>query len=124
MDAKRVLIIDDDEGIAELFGEFCVDLGCVTKCVSDSRAALGVAVEFKPDLVLLDMAMPHLNGMQVLEQFRTHPATQSLAVIVISALAQEIIFTTHMVRAKLAKPVRMAAFREKVGGVLAGTASN
>lgn len=86
--AKRILIADDDadarEGLAELLrGEgYEVDLA------DNGRAALELLTDRKrrPALVLLDLAMPELNGWQVLDALAVHPGSAHTAVMVLSGL--------------------------------------
>lgn len=73
----KILIIDDDKYLVRLLGIFLKTAGFVhVETVMDSREALAVYTRFKPDLVLLDLVMPHLDGFKVLDQLRSLPGEQ------------------------------------------------
>lgn len=81
-DKQKILVVDDDENIAELIGLYlnkeCFD----TKLVYDGEQALTAMKEFNPDLVLLDIMLPGIDGYEVLREIRR---TSSLPVIMLSA---------------------------------------
>lgn len=81
-DKQKILIVDDDENIAELIGLY-LDKECFeTKKVYDGEQALAAMKEFTPDLVLLDIMLPGIDGYEVLREIRR---TSSLPVIMLSA---------------------------------------
>ncbi|RAV98005.1 response regulator transcription factor [Pseudochryseolinea flava] len=67
----RILIVDDDHDILELLSYNFEREGFVVKTISDSRAAVKVAVEFNPDLIVLDLMMPHPNGIEICRELRS-----------------------------------------------------
>ena len=79
---QKVLIVDDDENIAELIGLYlnkeCFD----THLVNDGEAAIEAVGEFNPDIVLLDIMLPGIDGYEVLREIRK---SSSLPVIMLSA---------------------------------------
>ncbi|MBQ7077804.1 MAG: response regulator transcription factor [Lachnospiraceae bacterium] len=76
MSAKqRILIVDDDENIAELVAMYLEKEFFDTKIVGDGQDALKVFEEYKPDLMLLDLMLPGLDGYQVCREIRTHSTT-------------------------------------------------
>lgn len=81
----RILIVDDQEANLRLLERILKQGGYTSyRSLSDSREAVAVCQEFQPDLVLLDLMMPHLDGMAVMEQLR--PLTDGyLPVLVLTA---------------------------------------
>lgn len=68
--AKKVLIAEDDQNIRELLRLYIEKAGFETVCVGNGREALTKFSQSEPDLVLLDIMMPVLDGWQVLEEIR------------------------------------------------------
>jgi CheY-like chemotaxis protein len=85
----RVLIAEDDRRIREALVDIVTDLGCNVMEARDGAEALDVALKHNPDLLLLDVMMPKLDGFQVLRELRTHPETQDLMVIQVTAVPAE-----------------------------------
>jgi two-component system, cell cycle response regulator len=81
------LIADDDSAIREVMTEVCVELGLEVTSVSDGVTALESMRRSPPDLVLLDLAMPRLDGYGVLEKLRDGLVRPQPAVIVVTANA-------------------------------------
>ena len=79
-------MIDDEPANAELLEAILMDNGYEhVKSVTDSRLALEVGLIFEPDLILLDLMMPHVDGFTILETLRSEPDGASLPVIVLTA---------------------------------------
>jgi DNA-binding response OmpR family regulator len=70
MNADRVLVIDDDEDIRALVAELLVRAGMTVEQAADGRAGLRALHRSPPDLVVLDVSMPDLDGWQTLERIR------------------------------------------------------
>lgn len=81
----RVLIVEDDASTRNLICEVCEGFGYRTALAGDGEEALALAAE-KPDLVLLDLMLPRMDGYTVLSRLRASPATRRLPVIVLTAL--------------------------------------
>jgi CheY-like chemotaxis protein len=84
---KRVLVVDDDDQIAKMYITHLDFMGFITKRVSNGEDALATTLEFKPDIMLLDVMMPKINGFDVLDIIRNTPQTSDLPVIMLSALS-------------------------------------
>lgn len=67
---SHILVVDDNSGIRQLLYEFLTQEGFYVKVASDGLKALQLVMEEKPKLVLLDMRMPGLSGMQTLGKLR------------------------------------------------------
>jgi diguanylate cyclase (GGDEF)-like protein len=83
----RILVVDDDPDILQ-FVEMNLDMeGFETQTAESGRIALEVARERPPDLILLDVMMPELDGLTVLRRLRSSPATSSIPVVLLTAKA-------------------------------------
>ena len=68
---QKILIVDDDESIAELISLYLVKECFDTKMVYDGESALTIFPEYKPNLILLDLMLPGIDGYQVCRDIRT-----------------------------------------------------
>lgn len=71
VDKQRILIVDDDANIAELISLYLMKECYETKIVGDGESALREFPSFKPNLVLLDLMLPGIDGYQVCGELRT-----------------------------------------------------
>lgn len=81
---KRVLAVDDNEDILELI-QISLEADYDVITLSDPVDLYEVMDLFEPDLLILDVMMPHINGFQLLEMLRKNPGTKELPVIILSA---------------------------------------
>ncbi len=72
---QKILIVDDDANIAELISMYLAKECYDTRIVGDGESALTEFEEYQPDLVLLDLMLPGIDGYQVCRQIRTHSNT-------------------------------------------------
>ena len=79
---QKILIVDDDNNIAELISLYMTKECFETKIVNDGEAALGAVEEFAPNLILLDLMLPGIDGYQVCREVR---AKNSVPIIMLSA---------------------------------------
>ena len=82
VDKQRILIVDDDENIAELISLYLMKECYETKIVGDGESALKEVPVFKPNLILLDLMLPGMDGYQVCREIRT---TSQVPIIMLSA---------------------------------------
>jgi CheY-like chemotaxis protein len=83
----QVMVVDDDEDVREALIELLAVAGIGTLAAGDGRAALALLEGgARPDLIILDIMMPEMNGPAVLERIRRHPELAKLPVVVLSAL--------------------------------------
>ena len=82
VDKQRILIVDDDENIAELISLYLMKECYDTKIVGDGESALKEVPVFKPNLILLDLMLPGMDGYQVCREIRT---TSQVPIIILSA---------------------------------------
>jgi DNA-binding response OmpR family regulator len=86
---KKILIAEDERDIRELVGFTLEHHGFEVISSADGRTALELAVREQPDLALLDVRMPRLDGYQVCRQIKADPALAHIPVIFLSAKGQE-----------------------------------
>lgn len=86
---KRILLVEDDEGLAQVYLTRLDAEGFTVKRVPNGEDALAAALEFKPDLVLLDVMMPKVSGFDVLDILRNTPETTNIKIVMLTALSQE-----------------------------------
>ena len=85
---KKILVVEDDDTLAEVYRQRLELEGFDVKRSSNGEIALKDAVEFRPDLILLDVMMPNLNGFDVLDILRNSPQTRNVHIIMLTALSQ------------------------------------
>lgn len=82
-----VLVVDDDPDSRELLTGHIESMGAKVLACSDGEQALRLAVEYRPDLITLDLMMPGMDGWEVLRRLRENPQTRAIPVIIISIVA-------------------------------------
>ncbi len=86
---KRILMVEDDEALASVYLTRLEAEGFEVRRVNNGEDALATAEEYRPDLVLLDVMMPKVNGFDVLDILRNTPETANMKIIILTALSQE-----------------------------------
>lgn len=84
MPGKRVLIVEDDPAIMELLRVLLEQEGCEVETARDGLEALERLRAFPPDLVILDLRLPKLEGMDVLWEMRQDSRLKSVPVVIVS----------------------------------------
>ena len=85
---KKILLVEDDQALAAVYKARLELEGLDVNHVANGELALSTAIEYKPDLVLLDAMMPKINGFDVLDILRNTPETTNVRVIMLTALSQ------------------------------------
>jgi len=85
---KKILLVEDDETLAGVYLERLQAEGFDVRVVGNGEDALSNALEFKPDLILLDVMMPKISGFDVLDIIRNTPETTNMRVVMLTALSQ------------------------------------
>ena len=86
---KKILLVEDDDGLASVYQTRLEAEGFSIRRVPNGEDALAAAIEFKPDLILLDAMMPKVSGFDVLDILRNTPETAGIKIIMLTALSQE-----------------------------------
>jgi len=86
VDGHRVLLVDDQPMIGEAVRRLLADQADITFVFcKDAAKALSTAEEFQPTVILQDLVMPDIDGLDLVSQFRSHPSTEKIPVIMLSA---------------------------------------
>lgn len=85
---KKIQLVEDDDTLAEVYRQRLELEGFDVIRSNNGEAALKDAVEGHPDLILLDVMMPNLNGFDVLDILRNSPQTRNIHIIMLTALSQ------------------------------------
>jgi putative two-component system response regulator len=86
--ATRVLVADDEAPIAELFRRILIKEGYAVEIVNDGLAALAAVSEYKPHLILLDVNMPGMTGIEVCRRLKQEAANRLTPVVLVTGLTQ------------------------------------
>lgn len=86
---KKILLVEDDDALASVYLTRLTAEGFSVKRVPNGEDALSAALDFRPDLVLLDAMMPKVSGFDVLDILRNTPETTNMHIIMLTALSQE-----------------------------------
>ena len=123
----RILIVDDEGDFIELVKFRLASLGCEFLVAADGVHALSQAREFKPDLILLDILLPDLDGLSVCEILRRQPGTKKIPIIFMSALTGDVTKRTAAMHAEdfFTKPLDLNRLEKRIGELLhTGIAAN
>ena len=85
----RILVVEDDPDIADLVVRYLDKAGFVSERVASGREALTAIAARPPDLLVLDLMLPHLDGLEVCRLVRGNQATAALPIIMLTARAEE-----------------------------------
>ena len=89
-DPAKILIVDDDMVLREMYEARIKEEGYSILSASDGEEALEKATREKPDLIILDIMMPKVNGIDVMKKLRLDPETAGIPIILLTALVREI----------------------------------
>ncbi len=83
---KTILLIEDESALQKTIGDALLQEGFQTLSALDGEAGLRLAQEQHPDMILLDLILPKVNGFEVLKSLKEHKETQNIPVIVLTNL--------------------------------------
>ena len=118
---RQILVVDDEIGIRELLSEILSDEGYDVQLAENAGAARAFRSQARPDLVLLDMHLPDISGLELLRHIKQDDGIADIPVIVVSADATaqqtQAALTSGALR-YITKPVDVAQLLQIVDGVL------
>ncbi|MCK5373736.1 MAG: response regulator [Alphaproteobacteria bacterium] len=86
---KKVLIVEDNELNMKLFHDLLEAHGIETVQTREGKLAFDMALEHNPDLVIMDIQLPEISGLEVTRQLKEHPELKSIPVIAVTAFAMK-----------------------------------
>jgi len=87
---KKILLVDDDEDIIKMNKLMLSELGFEVISASSGEEAIEKAGSESPDLILLDVMMPEIDGLQTLAMLKNKPETSSIPVLMLSGAGEKI----------------------------------
>ena len=85
----RILVVEDDRDIAELVERYLQKAGFSIELLSSGRDALKAIADRTPDLLILDLMLPHVDGLEICRSVRSDPRTAAIPIIMLTARAEE-----------------------------------
>jgi two-component system cell cycle response regulator DivK len=118
---KKILIVEDNELNMKLFHDLLEVHGYVTLQTRDGREALRLAREHRPDLILMDIQLPEVSGLEVTRWIKEDSELKTIPVIAVTAFAMkgdEEKIRSGGCEAYIAKPISVSTFLETIEKVL------
>ena len=122
---QKILVVEDNELNLKLFCDLLGAHGYEAEAVRDGREALERARAFAPDLVVMDIQMPHISGLELIEQMKADAelrATPIMAVTAYAARGDEERIRDAGAEGYVSKPISVVRFVEAVAGLLEAAA--
>ena len=119
--AKRVLVVEDNELNLKLFCDLLRAHGHETMAVRDGREAIDQAHAFQPDLVIMDIHLPHVSGIDLIVALKADPSLASVPVMAVTAYAgkgDEERIRAAGAEAYVSKPIAVMKFIQVVDSLL------
>ena len=119
--SKKILIVEDNELNMKLFHDLLEVHGYDTLQTKDGREALELAREHKPDLILMDIQLPEVSGLEVTKWIKEDDSLKSIPVIAVTAFAMkgdEEKIRSGGCEAYIAKPISVSNFLQTIEKVL------
>lgn len=86
--SPRILIADDNVANRELLEAYLANIECEVETAVDGQDTLTKVGIFKPDLILLDVMMPKMNGFEVCRQLKSDPSSAKIMILMVTALSE------------------------------------
>jgi len=86
---KKILIIEDDSFLSEMYSTKLIQEGFETEIAIDGKQGINKIKDIKPDLVLLDIVLPKMDGFEILESIKKDPEFKNIPIILLTNLGQK-----------------------------------
>ncbi len=120
---RTVLVVEDNELNLRLFCDLLRAHGYGAEAVRDGRDALATAARLRPDLVVMDIQLPHVSGLDIIAAMKGDPALAAIPIMAVTAYAgrdDEQRIRDAGAEAYVAKPISVMRFIEAVDGLMRG----
>ena len=87
--SKSILLVEDDPFLIDIYSTKLKESGFSVEVASDGESALRKVKEKEPDLVILDIVLPQLDGWEILRQIKSDPKLKNIKIIILSNLGQK-----------------------------------
>jgi CheY-like chemotaxis protein len=87
-DGLRILVVDDNAEAAELLGEWLRATGHTTRVAFDGLQAIEAAAQFQPEVALIDLGLPVMDGFEVARALSSSPQTSNVALVAVTGYGQ------------------------------------
>jgi len=117
----RILVVEDNALNIKLFCDLLAAHGHEPSAVTDSRQALDRAREFRPELIITDIQLPHVSGMELIHDFRADESLKDVPIMAVTAYAgagDEDRVRAAGATAYVSKPISVVRFVEEVTTLL------
>ncbi|MES2444439.1 MAG: response regulator [Pseudomonadota bacterium] len=119
--AKRVLVVEDNELNLKLFCDLLRAHDFAAEPVKDGREAIARARSFEPDLIVMDIQMPYVTGLELIQQMKGDSQLRAIPIMAVTAYAgheDEERIRAAGANAYVSKPISLARFMEEVRGLV------
>ena len=119
--AKKILVVEDNELNLKLFCDLLRAHGYEAEPVRDGREALEQARAFEPDLIVMDIQMPHISGLELIEQVKADEDLRVIPIMAVTAYAakgDEERIRDAGAEGYVSKPISVIRFVEEVASLL------
>ena len=117
-----VLVIDDEDYIADMIASMLVSEGYTVQVVYNGREGLEHALALRPSLLIIDIMMPYMGGMVLIERLHNEERMRTIPIVLISAGIRPLEFASNVTF--LAKPFELAEILEVVAALLGRVAGS
>jgi two-component system cell cycle response regulator DivK len=118
---QKILVVEDNELNLKLFCELLRAHGYLAEPVRDGREAMARARDFRPDLIVMDIQMPHISGLELIEQLKGDDELKPVPIMAVTAYAakgDEERIRDAGAEGYVSKPISVIRFVEAVAGLL------
>ena len=120
---QKILVVEDNELNLKLFCDLLRAHDFAAEPVKDGREAVTKALDFAPDLVVMDIQMPHVSGLDLIREMKLDQRLRSIPIMAVTAYAgreDEERIRAAGANAYVSKPISLARFMEEVRALVPG----